>query len=84
MQYQLPPQLDYKQVPYQFKMVVDLLKQNRGLDIDLSTISRVDSSGIALLVELKNMAKRHNWQLNYLSPTSEILKLCSLYSLNIL
>jgi ABC-type transporter Mla MlaB component len=84
MHYQFPPQLDYKQVTMQLKTVVTLLKQNRGLDIDLANICRLDSAGIALLIDLRNLANRHNWQLNYLSPTTEVLKLCSLYGVSIL
>lgn len=60
-----------------------LLNNVDNLHIDLNNITHIDSAGIALLIELKSIAKQQNKQLFYDNPTPDILRLCKLYQVNI-
>lgn len=57
---------------------------NQGLDItfDLSEVTEVDSSGIALIIELKQYAKSKKRNFITHSPSPLVLRLCNLYKIN--
>jgi ABC-type transporter Mla MlaB component len=59
------------------------MRKSTSLSVDLSSVSEVDTSGIALLVELKQYAKLVNCILSYENLSSAILKLCKLYKINL-
>ncbi|MFN8769880.1 MAG: lipid asymmetry maintenance protein MlaB [Neisseriaceae bacterium] len=67
----------------ELKNVSLVLDKTDNLVIDLSNISSIDSAGIALLIELKNIAKQKNKQLFYNNPTEDITRLCKLYRVTI-
>ena len=49
------------------------------LFIDLKDINHIDASGLAMLIEVKNIAKNFNKYLKFINPTQNILKMCNLY-----
>ena len=45
----------------------------------LKDINHIDASGLAMLIEVKNIAKNFNKYLKFINPTQNILKMCNLY-----
>lgn len=83
MQYKLNPRLVVDTVPEELETVSKLLTMNEPLNIDLSNITYVDSSGVALLIEIKNRARSRNINLSFSNVTGEIERLCKLYQIKI-
>lgn len=63
--------------------LIKLIKANSSFTIDLGSVSQIDSSAIALLVELKSIAKRYSCDLNYINHTPIIERLCQLYKISL-
>lgn len=78
MNYQLPASLTKKTVLACLNSIKSQKQSSAALVIDASSVKEVDSAGIALLLELKNMP---GIQLSLLSPA--ILGLANLYRLNL-
>jgi len=84
LDYSFCAQLTYDVANRERDTVIDLLQQHKQLQINLDNIVQIDSAGIALLVELKNIAHAMHGQITYLGATNDILKLCSLYDIEIM
>lgn len=67
----------------ELKKISGIISINNVIDIDLDNIVSIDSAGIALFIELKNIAACQSKRLNFLNPTPDILRLCQLYRVNI-
>lgn len=71
-----------KNIPSLYAKFVATIDQGQNLTLDLSGVTEVDSSGIALLIELKQLAQKKNCILTIDNPSSAILRLCNLYKIN--
>jgi ABC-type transporter Mla MlaB component len=56
-----------------------VISPNQSVILDLSIVPNIDSAGIALLVELKKIAKKNQCALQFINPTIDIKNLCQLY-----
>ncbi len=65
------------------KSMTKLLAASKQLSIDLSTVSNIDSSGVALLLELKAVAHHQHCQLNFTNTPEVVKKFCQLYQVNL-
>ncbi len=88
MEYNLNNILTMHFVSCEFKKIHSLFKSKlnshiNNFVIDLQNIITIDSSGIALLVEIPNIAKRYNKQIKYINHTQDIHTLCKIYSIKI-
>jgi ABC-type transporter Mla MlaB component len=52
---------------------------NEVFCIDLKNIDMIDAAGIAMLVEIKQYAKKCNKHIEYTNHTINITKMCQLY-----
>jgi ABC-type transporter Mla MlaB component len=53
------------------------------LEINLAQIISIDSAGLALLINLKSLAKKRECNLSYHDASAEVRKFCQLYSINL-
>lgn len=83
MQYQLPILLTHNNITLQLNMLVNLLKDNPIIELNLANIKAIDSAGVALLIELKEQAVSLNKQIIYHNHTTELINLCKLYNVTI-
>ena len=74
--------LTIKNIPSLYARFVATIDQGQNTTLDLSNVSEVDSSGIALILELKQVAKNKNCTLSIDNPSPAILRLCNLYKIN--
>lgn len=80
MKYALTAPLTSKTVSNQFKQLAKLIATSSTLMLDLSEVANIDSAGLALLVELKNLAQGKQCKLSF--HKSEIVeRLCQLYKI---
>ena len=70
-------------VTQQLKILTKLISPAKKLVLDLSELSDIDSSGIAMLLTLQEIAKQQkcNLTLSNLSPFTS--RLCDLYKINL-
>lgn len=78
------PQLTIDNISILYRDIVNLIKTNKDVTLDLSHITEVDSSGIALICELKQFAKSQGAELNIHNPSNAFLRLCKLYKINLI
>ena len=63
--YAIEGELNMQSVPAVSKQLFELMqKENQSLILDLSSVSRSDSAGVALLVEAMQLAKTNNLSLS--------------------
>ena len=63
--YAVEGELNMQSVPAVSKQLFELMqKENQNLILDLSSVSRSDSAGVALLVEAMQLAKTNNLSLS--------------------
>lgn len=77
-------QLTLNNISIVYRDVIHLIKGSKVVALDLSHINEIDSSGIALLCELKQVAKTYGSTLNLQNPSSAVLRLCKLYKITLL
>lgn len=66
----------------QFKDSLNCAKSqtaNTLINIDLGQIQQIDSAGIALLLELKNLANKANYSVEFTNLPDNIVNWCNLY-----
>ena len=66
-----------------YKQLFRLIKKYKQLKLDLSVIKNIDSSGLALLLELKSMAAKEKCNLSINTDNHIIMRLCQLYKVNL-
>jgi phospholipid transport system transporter-binding protein len=74
-------ELDQWQVARLMPIATLLSKHQQHLTIDLSGIDKVDSAGVAFLLELKEHAMKLELNINFCGSPSSLNKLKSLYNL---
>jgi anti-sigma B factor antagonist len=62
--------------------LLDFLEPGKIYDVDLSSISEVDTAGVQLLLLAKREAARVGCQLNFLSHSTPVLELMELFQLS--
>lgn len=78
------PQLTLDNISILYRDVIGLIKDKKTVTLDLSHITEVDSSGIALLCELKQFAHTNGTSLTLQNLSDAILRLCKLYKITLL
>jgi len=53
---------------------------NSGLTIDLSKVTKVDSAGLAYLIELKQYCENSSIEVHFINVTNALTKLIALYN----
>jgi ABC-type transporter Mla MlaB component len=76
------PALTLKNIPSLYHKYVAQIKQGQNVMLDLSEITEIDSSGIALILELKELATKKNCAFSLNKPSLAVLRLCTLYKIN--
>ncbi|MCX8514968.1 MAG: hypothetical protein RL017_236 [Pseudomonadota bacterium] len=56
---------------------------NTTVAINLAQIKSIDSAGLALLINLKSLAKQRACNLSYYAASTEVSKFCQLYSIDL-
>ena len=56
---------------------------SNNLIIDLSNINKIDTAGVATLLELKNQAKNSLHKISYINTSDNIKNLCNLYQITL-
>ena len=74
--------LTLKNIPTLYKNFISMLKQGISIDLDLKEVNEIDSAGVALIIELKQLAKNKNYHFTINNPSQSVLRLCSLYNVN--
>jgi ABC-type transporter Mla MlaB component len=67
----------------QINAVSELLLPRTELEINLSNIQRIDSAGVAFLLEIKKIASTKSCKVKLTSIPSIISHLCHLYDINL-
>lgn len=75
--------LIYENVEAQFDCFASLITNNKEVSFDLSKLETIDTAGLALLIELKNLAKSCNHKLSFENSGNQIITLCQLYKINL-
>ena len=65
------------------KVVRGLFLSNSNIAINLSNIQKIDSAGVALLIELENMANKNNATIKFTNIPKIISQLCHLYGVKL-
>jgi ABC-type transporter Mla MlaB component len=76
-------ELTFLNVKVQLEKWSKIILDTKKLDMDLLNLTKIDTSGIALLLELKKIAKKHNCRLNFINQTEQLKKLCQLYQVTL-
>ena len=61
--------------------LTNIIKHNTELQLNLSEITNIDSSGIALLIELKQVAVQSHCVLLFQNTTEAVQRLLTLYKI---
>ncbi|MCE2706146.1 MAG: STAS domain-containing protein [Proteobacteria bacterium] len=83
MQYQMSSKLLINNISKELNTLSDLIIKNDSLQINLEHVDHIDSAGIALFIELKQIAQTHGKNISFINLTSSITKLCQLYQVNL-
>lgn len=62
-------------------MFLDALKNSKKVKVDLSEVSEIDSSGLQLLIALKDDAKQQGKKVKFIAPNEDILALFDLFGI---
>lgn len=65
------------------KNLIKLVQELQELTLDLSGVTKIDSAGIACLIELKNIAKQTNCNLMIINKPPIVQNLCELYKITL-
>lgn len=79
----LSGELDLHYSPELRKVMLDVFKDNNNLEVDLSDVSYLDSSGVACFVEAYQVSKKKNLEFylsNISQPVMQVIKLARLDS----
>ena len=79
MSYQFCNNLIADTASKQLDAISAFMTSNKNIEVDLSNILNVDSAGIALLIEIKNLAVSSAVKLTYTNTPPLIERLCQLY-----
>ena len=80
--YELPHNLGKNNVMDYLEQIQQQLTTASQLEVDCHQVTQIDSAGIALLIELTNLAKtKAQLKLTNLSPS--ILNMCALYQIKL-
>lgn len=60
----------------------DLLDKSQVLEIDLSMVSEIDTSGVQLLVHLKNKSLRNNKKLSFKNHSEQVVEAFEMYNIS--
>lgn len=75
--------LTIQNIPALHKEYVAQINKGLAITFDLSNVTEIDSSGIALIIELKQTAKNKNCSFILNNPSVAVLRLCNLYKINL-
>ena len=82
-QYDIPNQLTLNNVNIELKTISTIIKNNPEVTINLGNITKIDSAGIALLIELHNITHSLHHKIHYSNITNNITSLCNLYQIKL-
>lgn len=74
--------LSFKTVPVVWRQGLDVFNEAPSLLLDLSSIKRSDSAGVALLIEWMRFARRHNKPISYINMPQQMLAIVRASSLD--
>lgn len=83
LEYKLGAKLLIENSKEQLSKLSQLVSKEKQLQLNLSNITSIDSAGIALLIEIKQLARKNNCALTYTYPTALIENLCQLYKITL-
>ncbi len=66
-----------------YKTILDVLTKSRALTINLGLINKIDSAGIAFLLELKSVAKQKHYKLEFINISDSVQNFCQLYQISL-
>lgn len=69
-------------VSSQFEQLSALLEQHEELEIDLSKVHEIDTSGIQLLVHLKNKSRSNNKKLSLKNHSEQVIEVFVMYDIS--
>ncbi len=81
--YKLTNPLIISTINLQLTHFINLITKESKIQIDLSDVIDIDSSGIAFLLELKQQAAHKKCQLIFINKTDAIQRLADLYKITI-
>lgn len=74
-QWQLSGNLNLQTVSMLLKEITLFCQKTFPQTIDLAQVSRADSAGLALLVEIVRLAHQHNQTIHFVNPPSQLLQI---------
>lgn len=80
--YVLPAILKDKVLLDCFDVLSKMIVKNSKAIVDLAGIEVIDSAGIAMLIEINNMAKSLDHQIYFYNPSPIVSDFCNLYELS--
>lgn len=75
--------LIYENIENKIEYFTHLVTNNKEILFDLAKLETIDTAGLALLIELKNLAKSCNHKLGFENGGNQIITLCQLYKVNL-
>jgi anti-sigma B factor antagonist len=82
MPVKLGAELTIYQVAELYETLSAQLKRQGELQLDLSAVTEIDSAGIQLLLQLAGQSQRNNGTVTFLSPSSTMQQMMTLFRLN--
>jgi ABC-type transporter Mla MlaB component len=65
------------------KPMVETIAKLKGIELNLSEITSIDSAGIAFLLDLKSIAENKNCTLKFINIPDIVERFCSLYNVSL-
>lgn len=82
--YTLPKTVNFDNSLVHFNQILQLMTQSsEPITIDCQEVENIDSSGIALLLELKALSKTDKKELQLKSFSQSIVRLCKVYHISL-
>jgi anti-sigma B factor antagonist len=75
-------ELTIYQVAERYEALSERLKRDGELQLDLSSVTDIDSAGIQLLLQLAHQAKQHSGTVSFLNPSTEVQRMMALFRLS--
>ncbi len=81
--HKLPAIITLNHIASQLPSLKKLLKKDVLVEFDLSEVKHIDSAGIAMLLELRNIAFQLQCQLKFINSNNVIERLSKLYKVEL-
>ncbi len=82
-EYKLKSSLLINDVTKLLRQFSKLITSESSITIDLSDVSRIDSAGLAFLIELKTNCTHNSCKISFINLSEPVINFCKLYQITL-